>query len=256
MNVFPDFVVHRADRSPGEIWKRLQSAELVIADVRDNDPSVFYEIGLRHFTGKPIIFLSDRDANLPFYDYTREHYVLFVQEGAEETVRDTLVKLIPTLEFDQPPQVEAVSVPSLADFADRIDIVATTIANLRINSLTQQVEELQNISRELRATFSRHPSEIASPKDFALRALRILTNLFDSLGSQRGAQIIIAGAVTGILMAGGWPSAAIFALTLAVWQGKDAFQATLEKILNPTESARRGRRRRGRRGGRRAKRSE
>jgi hypothetical protein len=41
--------------------------------------------------------------------------------------------------------------------------------------------------------------------------LPILTHLFDALGTQQGAQVIIAGAVAGILGAGGWPPVAIYA---------------------------------------------
>jgi shikimate 5-dehydrogenase len=55
-----------------------------------------------------------------------------------------------------------------------------------------------------------------------------VANLFDALGTEQGAQVIIAGAAAGILGAGGWSSAVIFGLTLAAWKGKDAFMAALE----------------------------
>ena len=105
----------------------------------------------------------------------------------------------------------------------RLEIIAGSIASLRINSLNEQVEQLRGISEEIRG----FPDDTSALQDAAMRALSILTRLFDTLGTRRGAQVIIAGATAGILMAGGWPSAVIFALTLAVWQGKEAFIAAV-----------------------------
>jgi hypothetical protein len=75
-------------------------------------------------------------------------------------------------------------------------------------------------------------AEPTSIRTVAARALPILTNLFDALGSKHGAQVIIAGAVGGIMSAGGWPAVTVYVLTLAVWQGKDAFMLALDNIFS------------------------
>src|SRR3954471_6032863 len=55
------FVVARADEisDPGmindQVIVKIISAQLVVADLSFLNPNVFYEIGLRHATGKPIV---------------------------------------------------------------------------------------------------------------------------------------------------------------------------------------------------------
>jgi hypothetical protein len=86
------------------------------------------------------------------------------------------------------------------------------------------VQQLRDISQEIRALTD------PSLKDAATRAMLVLTHLFDALGTQQGAQVVIAGAVAGILGAVGWPAVTAYGLSLAVWQGKDAFMAALGKL--------------------------
>jgi hypothetical protein len=113
----------------------------------------------------------------------------------------------------------------------RVENIADTLASLRINSISDQVDQLRQISQEIRA----EGNDIPSLRDVAARALPILLQLFDALGTQEGARIIISGATTGILGAGGWPSAVIFTVAMAAWHGKDAFMAALGKL--PKNSA-------------------
>ena len=56
--------------SPGEIFdfviKNLCTADLVIADLTDSNPNVYYELAVRHATGKPFIVLVDDPKKLKF----------------------------------------------------------------------------------------------------------------------------------------------------------------------------------------------
>jgi hypothetical protein len=67
-----DFIVSRADEisDPGmindQVILKITTAKLVIADLSFLNPNVFYEIGLRHATGKPIIHMASNDTRLPF----------------------------------------------------------------------------------------------------------------------------------------------------------------------------------------------
>jgi hypothetical protein len=62
----------RADRleEPGtittQIIQRIVDAPLVIADLTDHNPNVFYELALRHAIKKPIIQLIKADQRIPF----------------------------------------------------------------------------------------------------------------------------------------------------------------------------------------------
>jgi hypothetical protein len=61
---FSEFTVERADKDPrpglidAQLIERLLMADLVIADLSFLNPNVFYEIGIRHMTQKPIIHMQ------------------------------------------------------------------------------------------------------------------------------------------------------------------------------------------------------
>jgi hypothetical protein len=64
------------------------------------------------------------------------------------------------------------------------------------------------------------------------KALIALDSIFDQLGSERGAQILISGAVAGLVGAVGWSAEATYLLSLAAWSGKDAFQEAVRAIMS------------------------
>ena len=49
-----------------QIIEQLLHAPLVIADLTDHNPNVFYELAVRHAAKKPIVQLIDRDQKIPF----------------------------------------------------------------------------------------------------------------------------------------------------------------------------------------------
>ncbi len=51
---------------PDTIKHQLRNADLVLADLSDRNPNVFYELGYRHSLGKPSITVSDDVSSIPF----------------------------------------------------------------------------------------------------------------------------------------------------------------------------------------------
>ena len=49
-----------------DIVKKLQEADIVIADVTPTNANVYYEIGYAHAIGKPTILLAEKGKQLPF----------------------------------------------------------------------------------------------------------------------------------------------------------------------------------------------
>lgn len=49
-----------------QIWRGIRRAEALVADLTGNNPNVFYEVGLAHALGKPINFITQDTAKLPF----------------------------------------------------------------------------------------------------------------------------------------------------------------------------------------------
>ncbi|MFP5287338.1 MAG: hypothetical protein ACLGI9_16495, partial [Thermoanaerobaculia bacterium] len=48
-----------------DIWQGIAGADLVIADITGRNPNVFYELGMAHAIAKPVVILSQFDADLP-----------------------------------------------------------------------------------------------------------------------------------------------------------------------------------------------
>jgi hypothetical protein len=49
-----------------DIWEKIQEARFIIADITGSNPNVFYEIGLCHAIGKPVILLAEASGQVPF----------------------------------------------------------------------------------------------------------------------------------------------------------------------------------------------
>ena len=84
------------------IIDKLTSADLVIADVTGHNPNVFYEMGFRKCTGKPIIHLKSKGETLPFDITTIRtfEYDLTDLDNVEE-MKERLKKTISSFSFEK-----------------------------------------------------------------------------------------------------------------------------------------------------------
>lgn len=89
------YEIVRADKiaKPGEISeqiiKLLLEAELVIADLSTHNPNVFYELAIRHATGKPFIHMLEQGEDIPFdvHDFRTIHFSFHcdhVEQGKQQ----------------------------------------------------------------------------------------------------------------------------------------------------------------------------
>jgi len=90
------------------IIDNLETADLVIADVSGHNPNVFYEIGFRTRTKKPIIHLKTKSENLPFDINTIRtfEYDLTDLDSVEE-VKSRLIQTVKSLNFSVSDDVDA-----------------------------------------------------------------------------------------------------------------------------------------------------
>lgn len=54
-----------------DIWRQIVVADFVIADVTDRNTNVFYELGMAHAMGKPVIILAQSESDVPIDLKTR-----------------------------------------------------------------------------------------------------------------------------------------------------------------------------------------
>ena len=62
-----------------DVWRGINAANFVIADVTSKNPNVLYEVGMAHTVGKPVVLVTQDMADVPFdlrhrrcvvYEYT------------------------------------------------------------------------------------------------------------------------------------------------------------------------------------------
>jgi hypothetical protein len=77
-----------------DIWDFINRARLIIADLTNKNPNVFYEVGLAHVVGKPVVLITQSIDDIPFdlrhlrhivYEYTPRGMQKF-----EETLQNTV----------------------------------------------------------------------------------------------------------------------------------------------------------------------
>lgn len=49
-----------------DIWSNIAKSRIIIADLSNRNPNVFYEIGIAHTIGKDVILITDADDDVPF----------------------------------------------------------------------------------------------------------------------------------------------------------------------------------------------
>ena len=80
-----------------DIWNAINSCRIVIADCTGRNPNVFYEIGMAHTLGKPVILISQNKDDIPFdIQYIRYLIYEFTPRGMSEFEK----KLTSTIESE------------------------------------------------------------------------------------------------------------------------------------------------------------
>lgn len=49
-----------------QIWEQIEKSRVLLADLTDKNPNVFYELGLAHAAKKPVIFTAANIEDVPF----------------------------------------------------------------------------------------------------------------------------------------------------------------------------------------------
>lgn len=84
-----------------DIWNGIMQADFVIADITGNNANVFYELGMAHAIGKPVIILAQDDKTVPFDLKTRRILIYDVKDfkKLEDELRDCVIELMKYYDF-------------------------------------------------------------------------------------------------------------------------------------------------------------
>lgn len=159
-----EFEVKRADEmsEPGSITSQVienvVDSELVIADLTDHNPNVFYELAIRHATGKPYIQLIDSTQSIPFdiADLRTINYSFDVRAAANavDKIKDQIDMIEgENPEFDSPISRSAElkswresDNPENRSYAEMADFMQQMAR--RMNSLERTVDQKVSIKRQ------------------------------------------------------------------------------------------------------------
>lgn len=103
-----NYMTQRADQisEPGKITRqivqRIKNDEIVVADITDRNPNVFYELALRHAIGKPVILIGKKGEEIPF-DVRAQRIIFYDLTDPDSVVesREELVRQITSVESDE-----------------------------------------------------------------------------------------------------------------------------------------------------------
>jgi DNA segregation ATPase FtsK/SpoIIIE-like protein len=124
------------------------------------------------------------------------------------------------------------------ELAERIEATAEAIRLLRSNTTGDAIAELQAIAEELKSVENvETPSAL---KEAADKALKVLLQIVDQLGTVRGSRMAISGTIALVVGGAGWLAVTALGLGLAFWEGKDAFLKSMEKLEHVPAGMNRG----------------
>jgi hypothetical protein len=75
-----------------DIWESICRARVVVADVSDRNPNVFYELGICHTLGKEVIVVTQRSEDVPF-DIRHRRFIQYHPEKMA-SLKDRLLRTI------------------------------------------------------------------------------------------------------------------------------------------------------------------
>ena len=133
------------------IIEHLEKSELVIADITELNPNVFYEMGYRARTQKPLIHLKRKGERLPFDITTIRtlEYDLTDLDSVEE-IKERLTQTIESFDYSDSSEPVAEE-PLIANNSSTIMQVLYEI----LDSISEVKQEIQNTNAQTLATVIR-----------------------------------------------------------------------------------------------------
>ncbi|MDH2353335.1 hypothetical protein QCM80_22125 [Bradyrhizobium sp. SSUT112] len=221
----------------------MASDDLVIADLTSLGDTAFFILGARAYKGLPIVYICDEAHPVP-YDLRSDFLVRYAPDNFESSVQHLREEIERALAEanDRRGRLPSPPLPSREmrlELADRIETTAKVIRELRINSASESVAELEAIAAELK----QRPDDNSQSRlqEAADKSIKVISALLDELSSQPGARMAITGALALIVGGTGASGAAAFGAGLAFWYGKDVFTKWITawgKRNGPTQRSR------------------
>jgi hypothetical protein len=236
---FDDFVVHlfRYEDTPGlssSYLEDMSSVDLVIADITTLNQHAFFALGVRQESGKPLVLIADenyilplRPTDLKFVPYRYDDG--FVEDAqAAIDLASAIDAALNSAKISTNRTTQVTPQQSRERLVARLSEAADSIRLLRINSAAEIADELDVIAIQLSAEpLNRLPLALKETLD---SFFKIAVRLSEQLATVRGSRMLISGIIAVVLGGTGISAVSAFAISLAFWEGKDAFLGALERL--------------------------
>ena len=146
-----------------DIWKMIREAKVLVADLTEKNANVFYELGLAHAIGKPVILLSETNDDVPYdlqslrvlnYDKNHPTWGNRLKTALTPAIKETLADTIGAV-----PAMFRKVVKSQAPTESKTD-ARLAVLERRLSSLTRPGRDLitrsEDLFDEVKAARTRH----------------------------------------------------------------------------------------------------
>lgn len=166
-----------------QVIEKTVESELVIADLTDHNPNVFYELAVRHATGEPYIQLIESSDNIPFdisdirtiyYDFDVERVNRAIEEiqaqieSIEQNKSDISTPISRAADLKFWRESEDPIQQNLAEITDSISQL-----NLKMNRMQHHIEASRIRSPPQNIAESEEFDQIRIPKEDASELLKV-----------------------------------------------------------------------------------
>ena len=115
-----------------DITRSIHQADLVLCEMSGRNPNVFYELGLAHANGKPVILVSRKENDIPF-DLRHLRIIIYdsTRAGWEDTLRASIKQAAEAGEGpegvdDIVRELVSPTVESVASLSHKLDMLLTS----------------------------------------------------------------------------------------------------------------------------------
>ncbi|MCD4823634.1 MAG: hypothetical protein K8S55_03440 [Phycisphaerae bacterium] len=152
----------------GDVWKMIQEAKVLVAELTGKNSNVFYELGLGHAIGKPIVLISETIEDVPFdlqplrvilYDKDDPAWGNKLKNKITTAINDTIASPIDGVPpmFRKPVKSQA---PSESE------------TNIRLDLLEQEVRALSRLRSSGQGYGIEVGQQLKVPEDYTLEMIK------------------------------------------------------------------------------------
>ncbi len=122
----------------GDVWKMIQDADVLVAELTDKNPNVFYELGLGHAIGKPIVLISETIDDVPF-DLQQLRVILY---DKDDPTWGNKLKTSITTALQETLQTPVEAVPPMFRKKVKSQAPADTETSIRLSALESKMSSV------------------------------------------------------------------------------------------------------------------